>query len=72
MRIFIAGFPQETNTFSTMLTGLKQFLVLRDKDDIKRLEPYSSWYEKAVNSEYQFICSLDASAQPAGPVSGVS
>lgn len=73
MRIFIAALGTETNTFSPLPTGMRNFaetlLVRRDATHVSEnffVLPLKAWRERAASHGDEIIESLSAFAQPAG------
>lgn len=73
MKIFAAGIATETNTFSALVTTLKDFSVQRGRDALKGVVDHPSldlsvpWGKQARERGYEFIFSLMAWAPPSGP-----
>jgi microcystin degradation protein MlrC len=73
MRIFAAGLATETNTFSTIPTGLDDFSITRARDldgenpDFGIFSLFDLWRRNALARGDEFIFGLMAFAQPAGP-----
>lgn len=72
MRIFAAGIATETNTYSTVPTGLDDFQIQRGEDASNGQVGYPSldlsitWGRQAKARGDEFIFSLNAWAQPSG------
>jgi len=71
MKIFLASVATETNTFSPMPTGLQDFDIIRPADytaekaaEVGDLEIFR---QLAAAGGHDFVFSLAAAAQPAGP-----
>lgn len=72
MKVFAAGVATETNTFSPILTGRRDFFVQRGKDLATCPATYPSldlsavWGKMARERGHEFVFSLNAWAQPSG------
>lgn len=74
MKVFAAGLSQENNTFSSEITGLNDFIVVKHSDIEKGryhfndIEPFGVWQRNALADNHEFIFSLSADATPSGIV----
>ena len=78
MKIFTACLATETNTFSPIPTGQQDFFTVRAKDiadgtaTFDDIPPFGLWRNKILARGDQFLFSLFAYAQPAGPTTAVA
>ena len=72
MKIFAAGIATETNTFSPVPTGKRDFFIQRGRDlmagrvDYPSLDLSAVWGKMAQDRGHEFIFSLNAWASPSG------
>ncbi len=72
MKLFCAGLETETNTFSPIPTGLKDFHITRQSDlssamdPIKQIAPFAQWLDMASADNHKMTFGLYGWAQPAG------
>jgi microcystin degradation protein MlrC len=72
MKIFASGIATETNTFSSIPTGLDDFMVQRGRDALQghvsypSLDLFVTWGRWAKEHDYEFSFGLMAFAQPFG------
>lgn len=68
MKVFAGGIITETNTFSPMPTGMRDFHIVRagaiPEDGISAV--MDCWQQRTEERGWEFIFSLEAGAQPAG------
>ncbi len=68
MKVFAGGISTETNTFSPMPTGMRDFSVIRPGDDFAEgMAPaFDQFRLGAQERNWEYVFGLYASAQPAG------
>ncbi len=69
MKVFAGGIATETNTFSPMPTGMRDFSVIRPEDEPQRenIAPAIDQFKlQAQERDWEYVFGLYASAQPAG------
>jgi len=70
VKLFVAGVATESNTFAPMPTGLADYEVFRGWPPADRptgfTQPFLVWRRLAAERGWDAVCSLGASAPPAG------
>ena len=68
MKVFAGGISTETNTFSPMPTGMRDYKVVRPGDDVEKgtMPAFDQFRLGAQARNWEYVFGLSASAQPAG------
>lgn len=68
MRVFAGGIATETNTFSPMPTGLRDYKIVRPGDEVEEgtMPAFEQFRLGAAARSWEYVFGLYASAQPAG------
>ena len=68
MKVFAGGISTETNTFSPMPTGMRDYKIVRPGDDIQEgtMPSFDQFKRGAQARNWEYVFGLSASAQPAG------
>ncbi len=68
MKVFAGGISTETNTFSPMPTGMRDYKIVRPGDDVEpgTMTAFDRFRLGAQARDWEYVFGLSASAQPAG------
>ncbi len=68
MKVFAGGISTETNTFSPMPTGMRDYTVIRPEDDVEEgtMRAFDQFKSDTLARGWEYVFGLYANAQPAG------
>ena len=68
MRVFAGGISTETNTFSPMPTGMRDYTIIRPEDDAEEgtMPSFDQFRSDTEARGWDYVFGMSASAQPAG------
>ena len=74
MKVFAGGVATETNTFSPMPTGMRDYLVVRPGDEVEQgtMTAFDQFESSTIARGWDYVFGLYAWAQPAGVTTRVT
>ena len=68
MKVFAGGVSTETNTFSPMPTGMRDYTIIRPEDDVEKgTKPAFDQFQADTEARgWEYVFGMSANAQPAG------
>ncbi|MDE0461403.1 MAG: M81 family metallopeptidase, partial [Caldilineaceae bacterium] len=68
MKVFAGGVSTETNTFSPMPTGMRDYTIIRPDDDVEKgTKPAFDQFQAETEARgWDYVFGMSANAQPAG------
>ncbi len=69
MKVFAGGISTETNTFSPMPTGMRDYTIIRPDDDgeVGTKPSFDQFKAETEARGWEYVFGMSANAQPAGP-----
>ena len=68
MKVFAGGISTETNTFSPMPTGMRDYTIIRPEDDVEEgtMRAFDQFNSDTLARGWEYVFGMYANAQPAG------